>query len=39
LKLAAALTPVAGVTQVRIRLEGGLAGATFDNVWLWEQLQ
>jgi hypothetical protein len=37
--LAAALTPAAGVTQVRIRLEGGLKGATFDNVWLWEQLQ
>ena len=37
--LATALTPAAGVTQVRIRLEGGLKGATFDNVWLWEQLQ
>ena len=36
--LAAALVPAAGVTQVRIRLEG-VTGATFDNVWLWEQLQ
>ena len=39
LPLGAALTPVAGATQVRIVLTGGLAGATFDNVWLWEQLQ
>jgi CARDB protein len=37
--LAASLTSPAGVTQVRIRLEGGAAGGTFDNVWLWEQLQ
>jgi hypothetical protein len=30
------LTPLAGVTQVRIRLTGGLGGATFDNVWMGE---
>ncbi|MBA3475600.1 MAG: hypothetical protein H0T10_02465 [Actinobacteria bacterium] len=34
--LAAALTPVAGVTQVRIVLNGGLGGATFDNVFMGE---
>ncbi|MGI9110933.1 MAG: CARDB domain-containing protein [Gaiellaceae bacterium] len=36
--LAAALTPVAGVTQVRIVLNGGLGGATFDNVFMGENL-
>jgi hypothetical protein len=34
--LAPTLTPLAGVTQVRIRLTGGLGGATFDNVWMGE---
>jgi hypothetical protein len=34
--LAAALSPVAGATQVRIVLTGGLGGATFDNVWMGE---
>ncbi|MHB1242513.1 MAG: CARDB domain-containing protein [Gaiellaceae bacterium] len=34
--LAATLTPVAGATQVRIVLTGGLGGATFDNVWMGE---
>ena len=34
--LAAVLTPVAGATQVRVTLTGGLGGATFDNVWMGE---
>jgi hypothetical protein len=34
--LTATLTPLAGVTQVRIRLTGALGGATFDNVWMGE---
>jgi hypothetical protein len=34
--LAPTLTTLAGVTQVRIRLTGGLGGATFDNVWMGE---
>jgi hypothetical protein len=34
--LTAALTTVAGATQVRIVLTGGLGGATFDNVWMGE---
>ena len=35
--LGATLTPLAGVTQVRIVLRGGLVGATtFDNVWMGE---
>jgi hypothetical protein len=34
--LTTTLTPLAGVTQVRIRLEGALGGATFDNVWMEE---
>ena len=36
--LGATLTPLAGVTQVRIVLKGGLAGVTtFDNVWMAER--
>ena len=35
--LGATLTPLAGVTQVRIVLKGGLVGSTaFDNVWMGE---
>jgi hypothetical protein len=35
--LGATLTPLAGVTQVRIVLMGGLLGTTtFDNVWMGE---
>jgi uncharacterized protein (DUF2147 family) len=35
--LGSTLTPLAGVTQVRIVLKGGLVGATtFDNVWMGE---
>jgi hypothetical protein len=34
--LVAALTPVAGATQVRIVLTGGLGGAGFDNVFMGE---
>jgi hypothetical protein len=35
--LGSTLTPLAGVTQVRIVLNGGLVGATtFDNVWMGE---
>jgi hypothetical protein len=31
------LTPVTGAASVRIRLAGGVGGATtFDDVWLWE---
>jgi hypothetical protein len=34
--LAPMLTTLAGATQVRIVLTGGLGGATFDNVWMGE---
>jgi hypothetical protein len=34
---AGVLAPVAGTTQVRIRLDGGPAGAIFDDVTLWEE--
>ena len=36
--LAPTLTPLSGVTQVRIVLKGGLTGSTaFDNVWMSER--
>ena len=36
--LGATLTPLAGVSQVRIVLKGGLTGSTaFDNVWMSER--
>ena len=31
------LTPISGTTEVRVRLDGGPTGATFDDVNLWEE--